>query len=139
MPATPAMMRSRTGPDNESSLLEMTAEEKGGSDSDIALSVANEVSDGEQSNHSKKCVKLPEELDSDSSNHSELNNNSSNAINNNEINELITHRFSHEVSDKSSDNSSDEMTQNRDRMKNEPNESHNTLINVIEYNYLITL
>ncbi|CAG2109657.1 unnamed protein product, partial [Medioppia subpectinata] len=48
MPATSAIFRSRSGVDIETSFLEITAEEKGGSESDCGSSLVNPDSDNEQ-------------------------------------------------------------------------------------------
>ena len=138
MPATSAMYKPRNVSDHEFSHLEMTAEERGDSESDF--SVANHESDEEQTPLQRLHLRLSEEME-ESSNSSEQNNNTSSAMNNNNngINEIISQRYSRENSDKSCDNSSEDIFKDTFTEEEDNQKKKKTFINIIEYHYIINL
>jgi len=143
MPASPALYRTRAGVDTEmSSQLEITTEEKGGSESDYASSVANPESDEEQNSlNSPSKRKLSDEEITNAINSSlvasEPTIDSSSKIVNNIETELLSDSFSHEGS---ADNSCNETNEkNNFKVGAIRFDSHKTIPNVIEYKKVANL
>lgn len=143
MPLTPA---NKHRLDTESSLLEMTAEEKVSSDSDGADSSVHTLANDRDISDEEECsqqnlIKLSEDHDSNCSQASEHNNNSSNIIDNNIYNEIISHRFSREIDGQESDSETSDHSIPRRKSNAEDKEKEvtNNMVNIIECTGLMKL
>lgn len=140
MPASPAVFRSRFGSEVEmSSPLEITAEEKGGSESDCASSVANHESDDEHISHNSSLQRKLSEDEINSALKSSFIVTEQSITNSSKIinTSIESESLSHQNSDNSCNEESDENISSKiDSKKIETNQN---MVHFIEYRHLANL